>query len=324
VTSWQGHRVAGDEAAAADPYWNEDEAAHAGEMRVNNGGDPGRDDYGLPPVDIKVPDDARELDRDVQAYHRELRSLRRRMLARRLTGPLARDGMVLPLLAGCLALTLLAATLLTVFTVGQGAIGQGQGPVGGPFTHPAFARPGATSPAAGGSGASLGPAIGRPGGPLPDTMVLVDGQQMHLTDLTGQFVVVLALIPPACRCLRDLRQLTAQAGGAGAQTYLVGVRGADVSQLSNQVGLGASHTVEDTEGLLPALYRDSTMLTAVVVDKDGSVAHLVTGKHGFQIIKAQVQALASGHAGQSPSPGVTQTPSAGPRQATAAPATPAG
>ena len=51
-------------------------AAHAGEMRVNLGGDPGRDDFGLPPTDIQIPDDARELDRDVQAYYRELRSLR--------------------------------------------------------------------------------------------------------------------------------------------------------------------------------------------------------------------------------------------------------
>lgn len=295
-------------------------------MRVNNGGDPGRDDYGLPPVDIKVPDDARELDREVQAYHRELRSLRRQMLAKRLFGPLTRDGMVLPLLAGCLALTLLGATLLTVFTVGQGAISQGQGTVGRPFTHPDFARSGAASPAAGGSAASLGPAIGKPGGPLPDAMVLVDGQPMHLTDLTGpgEYVVVLALIPPACKCLRDLRQLTLQAQDGGAQTYLVGVRGAQVSQLSDQVGLGAAHTVEDTGGQLPALYRDSTMLTAVVIDKDGSVAHLVPDEHGFQIIKSQVHALVSGYAGQSPAPGATQTPSAGPKQATAAPATPAG
>jgi hypothetical protein len=322
----KGHPVPGDEATTADPYWNKDEAAHAGEMRVNNGGDPGRDDYGLPPVDIKVPDDARELDRDVQAYRRELRSLHRRMLARRLTGPLSRDGMVLPLLAGCLALTLLAATLLTVFTVGQGAIGQGQGPVGGPITHPGSARSGAASSAAGSSGASLGPAIGRPGGPLPGTMVLVDGQPMHLSDITGpgEFVVVLALIPPACKCLRDLRQLTVQAQVGGAQTYLVGVRGENVSQLSNQVGLGAAHTVVDTGGQLPALYRNSTVLTAVVVDKDGSVAHLVTDKHGFQIIKAQVHALVSGHTGQSPAPGVTQPSSAGPKQVTAAPATPAG
>src|ERR1700756_1759515 len=92
-------------------------------MLVNKGGDPERDDYGLPPVDIEVPDDARELARDVQAYHRELRSGRRRHLARRLYGPLPRDGMVRPLLAGCLALTLVAATLLTVFTAREPTAG---------------------------------------------------------------------------------------------------------------------------------------------------------------------------------------------------------
>src|SRR6516225_1786676 len=111
-------------------------------MRVNTGGDPGRDDYGLPPVDIEVPDDARELDREVLAYRRELRSLRRRMLASKLFGPLTRDGMVLPLLAGCLALTLLAATLLTVFTVGQG-------PIGGPLTRPGGGRSAVPGPVAG-------------------------------------------------------------------------------------------------------------------------------------------------------------------------------
>ena len=67
----------------------------------------------------KFRDDARELARDVLAYHRELRSRRRRRLARRFDGPITRDGMVLPLSAGCLALTLVAATLLTVFTARQ-------------------------------------------------------------------------------------------------------------------------------------------------------------------------------------------------------------
>ena len=83
---------------------------------MNIGGDPGRDDYGLPPVDIEIPDDARELERDVQAYHRELRAQRWRRRTSRLAVPLTRDGLVLPLLAGCLALTLLAGTLLTVFS----------------------------------------------------------------------------------------------------------------------------------------------------------------------------------------------------------------
>ena len=36
--------------------------------------EPGRDDNGLPPVNIEIPDDARELARDVLAYHREQRA----------------------------------------------------------------------------------------------------------------------------------------------------------------------------------------------------------------------------------------------------------
>lgn len=269
---------------------------------MNTGGDPERDDYGLPPVDIEVPDDARDLDADVQTYHRELRSLRRRMLAKRLSGPLTRDGMVLPLLAGCLALTLLAATLLTVFTVGQG-------PVGGPLTHLGTVRSGAASPGTGGSGAgvSMAPATGKRGGLLPGTLVEVDGQQEHLSDLTGPglYAVVLALIPPGCKCLRDLRQLIEEAQSGGIQPYLVGIRGEIVSQLSDQTGLGHAHAVEDSENMLPPLYRDAAMLTAVLVGRDGSVANLVTDHHGFQI-KAEVHSLVSAHAGQTPSPGAAQ------------------
>jgi hypothetical protein len=272
-------------------------------MRVNTGGDAGRDDYGLPPVEIHVPDDARELARDVQAYHRELRSQRRRVLAKKLSGPLARDGMVLPLLGGCLALTLLAATLLTVFTVGQGTIG-------GPLTRPGSTRPGAVGPASGRSGGGTSPpaAAGAPGGPLPDAMVLVDGEPEHLTDLTGpgEFAVVLALIPPGCQCLRDLRQLTQQAQGGGAQIYLVGIRGANVTQLTAEVELGRTHAVEDSGNMLPPLYRDSTTLTAVLVSKDDSVADLVQDQHGFRITAA-VRAMVSAHAEESPPPATRAT-----------------
>jgi hypothetical protein len=276
-------------------------------MRVNTGGDPGRDDYGLPPVDIEVPDDARELERDVQAYRRELRSLRRRLLARRLVGPLTSDGMVLPLLAGCLALTLLAATLLTVFTVGQGTIG-------GPLTRPGGARSAAPGPAAGSPGtgtvsspAATEAAAGAPGRPLPDAMVLVDGEPEHLVDLTGpgNFAVVLALIPPGCRCVRDLQQLARQVQG-GVQIFLVGIRGADVSRLTARIALARTHAVEDSGDMLPLLYRDSTTLTAVLVRKDDSVAGLVKDRHGFRITAA-VRAMASAHAGQSPSPGTPAT-----------------
>jgi hypothetical protein len=250
-------------------------------MRVNTGGDPGRDDYGLPPVDIEIPDDARELDREVQSYHRELRSRRRRVLAKKVYGPLASDGMVLPLLAGCLALTLLAATLLTVFTVGQGTIG-------GPASHPS-AR------------AARSPAPGQVGGLLPDAMVLVNGQLSHLNDITGPgaYVVVLALIPPGCKCLNDLRELVRQAEEGNAQPYLISTSGEDVSQLSDQVDLGTAHAVTAEQNPLPPFYSDKTNLTAVLVRKDGTVAKLFPDEHGFKIA-ADVAALTSAHAEQAP------------------------
>jgi hypothetical protein len=85
-------------------------------VTVNPGGGPGWDE---PPLDIQVPDDARELDRDVLAYHRELRAQRRRNRLRRLAGPFApfaAHGSVMPLLASILAVCLVAGAMLSVAT----------------------------------------------------------------------------------------------------------------------------------------------------------------------------------------------------------------
>jgi cytoskeletal protein RodZ len=80
---------------------------------VNPGGGAGWDE---PPLDIQIPDDARELDRDVLAYHRELRARRRRSRMRRLVAPFARQGTVMPLLASILAVCLVAGAMLSVAT----------------------------------------------------------------------------------------------------------------------------------------------------------------------------------------------------------------
>jgi hypothetical protein len=85
-------------------------------VTVNPGGGSGWDE---PPLDIQVPDDARELDRDVLAYHRELRAKRRRNRLRRLAGPFApfaTHGSVMPLLASILAVCLVAGAMLSVAT----------------------------------------------------------------------------------------------------------------------------------------------------------------------------------------------------------------
>lgn len=245
---------------------------------MNAGGDQGRDDYGLPPVDIEVPDDARELARDVQAYHRELRSRRRRHLARRFYGPLTRDGMVLPLLAGCLALTLVAATLLTVFTARQPTAGlRPQRPATGTGSR-AFAQPGK---------------------PLVDTLLFQAGQATSLKSLPG-LVVVLALIPPRCNCLGDLRKLTAAAWHAKTLVYLVGVHDAPVADLTRHLELGATQALEDTYDSLPAHYQ-VTALTAVVFRPDGTAQPVLVPDrgHGFQLDN-DVRAMTTGSSPASP------------------------
>ena len=80
---------------------------------MNPGGESGWDE---PPLDIHIPDDARELERDVLAYHREVRASRRRRRLRKLTGPFAGQGTVMPLLASILAVCLVAGAMLSVAT----------------------------------------------------------------------------------------------------------------------------------------------------------------------------------------------------------------
>ncbi len=217
---------------------------------MSRGGEPERDDYGLPPVDIEIPDDARELDRDVQAYHRELRALRRQRLLRRLGGPIARDGMVLPLLASCLALTLLAGTLLTMFTTrrADAPVTQSQTP---------------TTPQ------SASPSVGQIGGPLPASTVQLDGKTLELSTVR---TAVLALVPAGCHCAAAAKQVSRQATAANVAVYLIAV-GRSVSEvkaMAPEPGKATILVASDTHGALTGAYRPSG-LTVVLVDQIGSV-----------------------------------------------------
>jgi hypothetical protein len=199
---------------------------------VNPGGEPERDDTGLPPVDLEVPDDARDLDRDVQAYYREQRAWRRQQRGRRLRGSLARDGILLPLLACCLILALITGTLLTVFTATSDQILPG--PAGGKAAaRPSAASSGAASgaatsgaaPAAGSAGASgVAQAAGAPKpdvvpGVLPDaTMVVAAQLPKQVQDLRR---AALVLIPANCNCTPAVSWIIHVATGAHARPYLV-------------------------------------------------------------------------------------------------------
>lgn len=83
--------------------------SHTG--KVEPGGDARWDE---PPLDIQIPDDARELERDVVAYRRELRALRRRRRLRRIVPTQAG---IMPLIASILAVCLVAGMMLSVFTI---------------------------------------------------------------------------------------------------------------------------------------------------------------------------------------------------------------
>jgi hypothetical protein len=231
-------------------------------VRVNVGGDPERDDWGLPPVDIVIPDDARELDRDVQAYQRELRALRRRQRARRLRGPLTREGMVLPLLAGCLILALITSTLLIMFAADQTGMQQLPGHVQpGPPHRPTAVR---TQPAA-----------GQVGGPLPVAILVIDGKRVAVRKITAAKPAVLALIPPGCPCVPALRQLRAQAAQAHVVLYLVGTGGdtRHVARLAAQAGQTLARVAEDGRNVLGHTYGQLG-LTAILVRPSGSVASI--------------------------------------------------
>jgi len=213
---------------------------------VNSGGEPERDNTGLPPVDIEIPDDARELDRDVQAYYREQRAERRRLRHHRLHGRLTRDGILLPLLACCLILALITGTLLTVFTATSD---QDLAPV------PDY-------------GAS--PQVVHTRQPLPPgTLTLTaSGRQVQLQRLAKALLV---LVPTACDCSAAISWLGRIAVSEHASIYLVGTRQSLSEANHLHSGLSASLQTEvpvavDDHALLARKYPVKG-LTAVMVAK---------------------------------------------------------
>jgi hypothetical protein len=235
---------------------------------VNSGGEPERDDTGLPPVDIEIPDDARELDRDVQAYYREQRAERRRLRHHRLHGRFTRDGIVLPLLACCLVLALITGTLLTVFTATSG-----QNLTGLPGHGTSTSRPStgiSTPPGSASSAPALAPSpvVTQTGQPLPPgTLTLAaSGAPVPLQSLG---TTLLVLVPPACGCSAAVSWLAGIGASQGVLTYLVGTPQTigEVNRLHS--GLLASlqtevHVALDKHGLLAHKYPVKG-LTAVIV-----------------------------------------------------------
>ena len=266
------------------------------ERRVNQGGEQGHDDYGLPPVDIEIPDDARELYRDVQAYHRELRAMRRHQRSMRWRAPFRRSGIAIPLLAGCLIAALVAVMVSAMFTANPyiGAPGQrpsGQAGAAGASTHRptrSSARPSAT-PSGGLPGPA--PATRAVNTRLPGKTISVAGKDLRLSSLTS---TALAIVPANCHCTAALRDLLRQVESAGVIVYLVGVRGASLASLNRIATASAAATksarvAADRSNALASAYRP-VGLTVLLVDAHGSVT-VASGLRPGLMLERQLQLL---------------------------------
>ncbi|RFU42542.1 hypothetical protein DZF91_06120 [Actinomadura logoneensis] len=231
-------------------------------------GDPEHDDYGLPHVDVVVPDDARDLDRDVIAYHRERRRLRRRARIDRLVRPFARFGVAIPIITGALLIALVSGVLMTSL---------GTRPEPRP-TRAALA-PHPSAP------------VGRKGGFLPDGVVTVppSSKTKPLSDLRPG---VVAVVPPKCSCAALVADLAKRTRELNAGLWLVADRrGSTASPTETIKSLralaGSAHdgdpiVLDDAKGVLAGHYatspdgRPATGLTAVFVGNDGVVSEIRT------------------------------------------------
>jgi hypothetical protein len=219
---------------------------------VSFASEPGRDDSGLPPVNIVIPDDARELDRDVLAYHRELRARRRRDRMLRLIAPLTRRGFgghgaILPLIATCVALSMLAGAMLSVVTIS-------------PASAPTVPR----SPQA-----SAGPAANQGSlTSLPTGTVELKGRSEPLRSLVSSAI---ALVPAGCGCGPALRRLASQAAAAHVSLYFAGSGSvtSELADLTAEYGGGAAVAVYDRTNLLAGTYHPAG-LTVLLVYHDAT------------------------------------------------------
>jgi hypothetical protein len=247
---------------------------------VRPDGDPEPDDYGLPHVDVVVPDDARELDRDIIAYRRERRQSRRRERLARVFGPITRFGVAVPIISGALLIALLSGLLMTAF---------------GPRPTPRPALPTPThSPTA---------APGKIGGYLPSGTVALVGRDRQRRSLAETPPGVIAVVPPECACGTLVNELATRTQEHALAFWLVIDRrkGPAVTPKEGDRQLramgGAAHgghvqLVDDSANVLANTYvpTGSSGPTAVLVKPGPIVAgvdsHPVPGKHLTDEVKA--------------------------------------
>jgi hypothetical protein len=218
---------------------------------VSFASEPGRDDGSLPPVNVVIPDDARDLDRDVLAYRREMRAKRRRQRLLRLIRPLNRPefgghAAIVPLIAVCLALTLVGGALLSVVTMS---------PAEAPTVS---SSPSVTPPAGAGILTTL-----------PAGTVQLDGHAVQAQSLVSSAI---ALVPPGCACGPALRRLASQVISADVRHLYFVATGAAIRQLDTYIvryGGGKAEAAADTYDVFETAYHPAG-LTVLLVFSDAT------------------------------------------------------
>lgn len=226
------------------------------------------DDNGLPPVDADIPDDARELDREIEAYHRELRWRRRRERWRAALRAVQRLGVTAPLMGGALIVAAASVALL-VLTTRPGAQSAQQSPADQPGSADA----------------------GRIGGPLPDVPASVGDTSRSLRELRP---AVLALVPRGCGCEPAARELVGHAHTNGIPVYLVqsGQGAPERDALAHRLGKAGQRPVivREPRGTLARAYGVSG-LTTVLVDRRGKVSTVLHAAENGTDWESQLESL---------------------------------
>ena len=239
--------------------------------------EPGRDDGNLPPVNVVIPDDARELDRDVLAYRRELRAKRRRQRLMRLLQPFrlrewSGHAAVIPLIAACLGISLVGGALLSVMTM-----------------SPASA-PTLNAPRTSGQPAAVPHDVLTE---LPVGTVQLNGRTVPVRSLVTSTI---ALVPGNCGCGAALGRLAGQAAGAHVSLYFAG-SGQVIPQLPALVaryGDGAAVVAADYDSVLSVAYHPAG-LTVLLVFSDAT-AEVVRGLSAdFQLAPTLHELRLAGH-----------------------------
>jgi hypothetical protein len=197
-------------------------------------------------LDVIVPDDIRDLSRDIAAYRREVRRAARARRRRRL---LARRGVV-PAIAVTVAVAIagLVAAMLTVL----GPRNVTRAPAAKPLASP-------SQPA------------GAVGGLLP-LATLAGPHGAVSTRAESLRPAVLALVPPHCDCRDLLNGLAGQAYSERLQLAIVVPAASDDSTtaLASTLDRGVPSVYFDSAGTI-AKGVDGHGVTAVLVDLDGTI-----------------------------------------------------